>query len=95
MTKKSITPEQELKVMITVVEAMTAAEAAGIRLTTGPRAYDTEGRYTIEWDSKTDRWTLVAETDDAIEVCSFNSTEGPDRYGVCKCLTCQTARYGY
>jgi len=28
--------------------------------------------YSVEWDSHADRWTLVSETDDAPDLCSFN-----------------------
>ncbi|AYD86826.1 hypothetical protein SEA_MICRODON_79 [Streptomyces phage Microdon] len=31
--------------------------------------------YSIQWDSDADRWTLVSETDDAPNLCSFNQTE--------------------
>lgn len=35
---------------------------------------DLHGHYSIEWDSEADRWTLVSETDDAPDLCSFNQT---------------------
>lgn len=72
MTKRSLTPQTELNVMVGVVDAMNRAEIAGISLTGGPLQYESNGRYTIEWDSLEARWTLVAETDDAIVVDSFN-----------------------
>jgi hypothetical protein len=28
--------------------------------------------YSLQWDSNADRWTLVSETDDAPDLCSFN-----------------------
>jgi hypothetical protein len=78
--QKTISPEDELKVMAGIVEAMTVAESAGVLLNGGPALY-TAGRYSIEWDSITARWTLVSETDDAIDVCSFNQRREECREG--------------
>ncbi|UTN93087.1 hypothetical protein SEA_MARKY_84 [Streptomyces phage Marky] len=30
--------------------------------------------YSVQWDSEAARWTLVSETDDAPNLCSFNQT---------------------
>ncbi|AXH49470.1 hypothetical protein SEA_CROSBY_82 [Streptomyces phage Crosby] len=35
---------------------------------------DLGGHYSIQYDSEADRWTLVSETDDAPDLCSFNQT---------------------
>lgn len=32
------------------------------------------GHYDVQYDSEADRWTLVSETDDAPDLCSFNQT---------------------
>lgn len=31
--------------------------------------------YSVEWDSQANRWTLLSETDDAPDLCSFNQTK--------------------
>jgi hypothetical protein len=36
---------------------------------------DFQGHYSVQYDSNADRWTLVSETDDAPNLCSFNQTE--------------------
>lgn len=44
----------------------------------GPSHFGTEldmdAHYSIQYDSEADRWTLVSETDDAPDLCSFNQT---------------------
>jgi len=87
--RKTITPEAELRVMAAIVEAMSVAEAAGISFSGGPEVYSA-GRYSIEWDSIPARWTLVAETDDAINVCSFNNP-APECTGFDPCDRCVSA----
>lgn len=76
------TPEIELLAMIVVVEAFNTAEAAGVSMdrdgsqssnhVDALRHEFAVGRYSIEWESTSERWTLVSETDDAIDVCRFN-----------------------
>jgi len=43
---------------------------------TGKDSFGTEldmgAHYSIQYDSEADRWALVAETDDAPDLCSFN-----------------------
>lgn len=70
--------------MIAVVDAFNAAEAAGVSMSRETGGSDAmasllrhefeTARYSIEWDSEAERWTLVGETDDVIDVCSFNQT---------------------
>ena len=35
---------------------------------------DMGAHYSVQYDSEADRWTLIAETDDAPNLCSFNQT---------------------
>jgi len=44
----------------------------GLPTTVGVEISKAFEHYSIQWDSNADRWTLVAETDDAPDLCSFN-----------------------
>jgi hypothetical protein len=49
---------------------------------------DLGGHYSVQYDSEADRWTLVAETDDAPDLCSFNQTRD-ECSGLDRCEQCQ------
>lgn len=51
---------------------------------------DLGAHYSVQYDSETDRWTLISETDDAPNLCSFNQTEDECR-GLDRCEQCQEA----
>jgi hypothetical protein len=97
--RNQATPEIELLAMIVVVEAFNTAEAAGVSMNRetpaghvggapgGLRHEFETGRYTIEWESTSERWTLVSETDDAIDVCRFNQRKA-ECSGIDPCEQC-------
>lgn len=49
---------------------------------------DLNGHYSVQYDSEADRWTLVSETDDAPDLCSFNQDTDECR-GLDRCEQCQ------
>lgn len=49
---------------------------------------DLGGHYSIQYDSEADRWALVAETDDAPDLCSFNQ-DRDECSGLDRCEQCQ------
>ncbi|AWY07320.1 hypothetical protein SEA_ARACELI_81 [Streptomyces phage Araceli] len=49
---------------------------------------DLGAHYSVQFDSEANRWALVAETDDAPNLCSFNQTEDECK-GLDRCEQCQ------
>lgn len=43
--------------------------------------FDFGGHYSLEYDSEADRWALVAEADNAPDLCSFNQLRAECRPG--------------
>lgn len=92
---KPMTPAQHLAEFIKMVDAMNAIERSGMNMNndshTGIRQLRHEfvnAPYSIEWDSECDRWTLVAEMDTAIPVCSFNQMKD-ECTEIDKCAGCR------
>lgn len=79
--RQNTDPKTALEAFIKIVDAMNAAEQFGFSLVREAECGAASavfhhsfeyGPYSIEWDSQAERWTLSAETDWAITVCSFN-----------------------
>lgn len=77
MSQKMINPAQ----YIAFVEKLNELEAAakkirsyGLPVGIGQHLSEDFQHYSVEWDSASDRWTLISETDDAPDLCSFNQT---------------------
>lgn len=93
MTKQMIDPKPYIKLVdaLNEVEAVVKAAArkgngelslSGI-VFHGPGSargtdLDLGAHYSISYDSEADRWTLVSETDDAPDLCSFNQRLGTE-----------------
>lgn len=103
MTKQMIDPTPYIKLVdaLNEVEAVVKAAArkgngelslSGI-VFHGPGSargtdLDLGAHYSIQYDSEADRWTLVSETDDAPDLCSFNQTRD-ECDGLDRCEQCQ------
>lgn len=71
--------EVEAVVKAAAKESNGALSLSGIVFHTGSKNtmgtdLDMGAHYSIQYDSEADRWTLVSETDDAPDLCSFNQT---------------------
>ncbi|UTN91911.1 hypothetical protein SEA_STUFF_80 [Streptomyces phage Stuff] len=49
---------------------------------------DMGAHYSIQYDSEAERWTLVSETDDAPDLCSFNQRVGEECRETDPCEQC-------
>lgn len=49
---------------------------------------DLGAHYSISYDSEADRWTLISETDDAPDLCSFNQVIGQECKETDPCEQC-------
>ncbi|AWY07564.1 hypothetical protein SEA_LAZERLEMON_81 [Streptomyces phage LazerLemon] len=77
MTKQMINPAQ----YIAFVDALNELEQKarkinkfGLGMETFADGIPGFEDYSIQWDSEAARWTLVSETDEAPDLCSFNQT---------------------
>lgn len=83
------------KPYVALVDALNAVEkvmkdrpARGIMFEHFGLEWDFGGHYSIQYDSEADRWTLIPETDNAPDLCSFNQTKDECRE-VDLCEQCQ------
>lgn len=77
MTKQMINPAQYIAFIDQLNELEQKAKKIkrfGLPTSLGEEISKAFEHYSVQWDSEAARWTLVSETDDAPNLCSFNQT---------------------
>lgn len=97
MQQKMINPAQYIAFIDALNELEQKAKKIkrfGLPTTCGDEISKAFEHYSVVWDSFTDRWTLVSETDDAPYLCSFNQTADEcGETGLCEQCTAAAARW--